>query len=522
MEAVLWLARKKILNIVFLTSLLILGFFTLAISQPVANVRLFPDGVSLEPYVEFEVLTLKVSGPGAWYAEKDFSPGRALFFVLPTTAVDGSYVYELLAVSAVGKATSAPGESQATDPSGRTEPNAPRNIPQDSYLQNGTFCVFDGTIVTAAAIVEGGVVPEDHSIYDDLIVTGSICVGFDCTDSYSFGFDTLALAENNLRIYFNDTSTGTFPTNDWRIAVNDTTSGGASYFAIQDVDSGRTPFRIEAGAPNHALYVEDYGRVGLGTSTPAVELHINDGDTSTVRLEQNSSSGWTAQTWDMAGNESNFFIRDVTNGSRLPFRIQPSAPSSSLSIRSDGKVGIGTWNPGSDFEIQRTGTSPTLAVNRTDGATGKITATLKKVKIGSQTSHPLALVVGGVTKVKINTDGSLTMANGASCTTGGVWTDASSRALKENIRQLNVQQAKEALEGLNPVQFTFKADSDEEHVGFIAEEVPGLVATKNRKGLSPMDIVGVLTMVVKEQQKTIDMLQERLASLEQQRAVENR
>jgi len=39
-------------------------------------------------------------------------------------------------------------------------------------------------------------------------------------------------------------------------------------------------------------------------------------------------------------------------------------------------------------------------------------------------------------------------------------------------------------------------------VGFIAEDVPALVATKDRKRLSPMDIVAVITRVVQEQQKT--------------------
>lgn len=37
-------------------------------------------------------------------------------------------------------------------------------------------------------------------------------------------------------------------------------------------------------------------------------------------------------------------------------------------------------------------------------------------------------------------------------------------------------------------------------MGFIAEDVPDLVATPNRKSLSPMDIVAVLTKVVQEQQ----------------------
>jgi len=51
-------------------------------------------------------------------------------------------------------------------------------------------------------------------------------------------------------------------------------------------------------------------------------------------------------------------------------------------------------------------------------------------------------------------------------------------------------------------------------VGFIAEDVPELLATKDRKGLSPMDIVAVLTRVVQEQQKTIADLSEKLTDLE--------
>jgi hypothetical protein len=50
-------------------------------------------------------------------------------------------------------------------------------------------------------------------------------------------------------------------------------------------------------------------------------------------------------------------------------------------------------------------------------------------------------------------------------------------------------------------------------VGFIAEDVPDLVATKDRKGLSPMDIVAVLTKVVQEQQKTAEDQKKIIAEL---------
>ncbi len=62
----------------------------------------------------------------------------------------------------------------------------------------------------------------DQVILDDLIVDGSACIGFDCVNGESFGFDTLRLKENNLRIRAVDTSSSaSFPSNDWQITFND-------------------------------------------------------------------------------------------------------------------------------------------------------------------------------------------------------------------------------------------------------------------------------------------------------------
>jgi hypothetical protein len=192
----------------------------------------------------------------------------------------------------------------------------------------------------------------DQVILDDLIIDGSACLGQDCVNGESFGFDTLRLKENNLRIKFVDTSTSaSFPSRDWQITINDSANGGANKFSIDDVDGGRTPFTIEAGASNHSLYVDDGGRIGLGTSTPVVDIHVKGGNTPTLRLEQDGSSGFTPQTWDVASNETNFFIRDATNGSTLPFRIRPGAPSSSIDIAADGDVGFGTGSPDGQFDV---------------------------------------------------------------------------------------------------------------------------------------------------------------------------
>ena len=115
--------------------------------------------------------------------------------------------------------------------------------------------------------------------------------------------------------------------------------------------------------------------------------------------------------------------------------------------------------------------------------------------------------------MNLKENGSLLMANGAQCTAAGVWTNASSHALKENINPLSERDAVQALLGLSPVTFTYKAEPLDPCVGFIAEEVPELVASKDRNGLSAMDVVAVLTKVVQAQQQDIQSLKEEVARL---------
>jgi hypothetical protein len=211
-------------------------------------------------------------------------------------------------------------------------------------------------------------VQADFVINDDLIVDGSECVGFDCVNGENFGFDTIRLKENNLRIKFEDTSVGTFPTNDWQLTANDSASGGSSKFSIEDITGTKVPFTVTAGAATNSIFVDSTGRVGFRTSTPVLDLHVNTSNTPAMRLEQNNSGGFTAQTWDVAGNEANFFVRDVTSGSRLPFRIRPGAPTSSIDIAADGDVGIGTGSPDTKLDVEAVD-SAYITVQNTSTAT---------------------------------------------------------------------------------------------------------------------------------------------------------
>ncbi|MCP4658334.1 MAG: hypothetical protein GY856_23215, partial [bacterium] len=272
-------------------------------------------------------------------------------------------------------------------------------LPDQARTQTGGFQVIEGDIVLGGEPEEGrslaaigssgfgelpakgptcgGEVPfKDYVINNDLIVDGSACVGFDCSNGWSFAFTTIGMSEHNTRIKFDDTSsTYSYPNNDWQLLANASSNGGKEKFSIIDCGdndsqgncSGSTVFTVEAGADSHSLYVDKSGRVGFGTATPYYELHVVDGNTPALRLAQDGSGGFTAQTFDVAVNESNFFIRDATNGSKLPFRIKPGAPTSSLTIQSTGYVGMGTWSPQDKLHIQAGGSVlPGIRIVNTD------------------------------------------------------------------------------------------------------------------------------------------------------------
>jgi hypothetical protein len=180
----------------------------------------------------------------------------------------------------------------------------------------------------------------------------------------------------------------------------------------------------------------------------------------------------------------------------------------------NGKLGVGTKTPDYPIELETTGENAGLYLDRTDGATFKLNVTTSIAQIGSVSNHKVNFVVGNSARMTITPGGyvgigtvnpsyPLHLSSGAYCSTGGTWTNASSRSLKENIQSISIGEAVEALNKLNPVKYNYKVDKTDKHVGFIAEDVPELVATANRKGLSPMDITAVLTRVVQEQQKMI-------------------
>lgn len=190
-------------------------------------------------------------------------------------------------------------------------------------------------------------------------------------------------------------------------------------------------------------------------------------------------------------------------------------------IFDDGRnIGIGTEQPKQRLEVngsiqihEQNSSVAGLMITQSSGETGYIM---------HNRASTLTIGAGSVDRMTIDRAGNvgfgqsrpthpLELASGAHVTAGGVWTNSSSIANKENVESLTPEEALAALAGLEPVLFNYKTDRGDQHVGFIAEDVPELVASRNRKGLSSMDVVAVLTRVVQLQQEQIAALEKRLA-----------
>ncbi|MDQ2921555.1 MAG: tail fiber domain-containing protein, partial [Acidobacteriota bacterium] len=376
----------------------------------------------------------------------------------------------------------------------------------------------------------------DQVIPDDLIVQGSACVGLDCVNNESFSFDTIRLKENNTRLAFNDTSSAAgFPTRDWRIRANDSANGGRNAFFIDDMGNtstgaepvSSTPFTIISGAPTNAAFIDSIGRLGLRTGTPVLDVHVNTSNTPAIRLEQNSGGGFTAQTWDIAGNEANFFVRDVTGGSRLPFRIRPGAPTSSIDINASGNVGIGTASPAQILHSKVTSGDSVWRMDTSTKAAGILKLFDATGDIALQTNTTAnAVYVKDNGNVGIGTtapDQKLSVIGDASKTVGGSWQTFSDERLKTIKGQFT--SGLKAVMQLQPIRYELRRDnalglvSEGEHIGFGAQAVQKIVpeaVTKSRSGylmLNNDPIIWTMLNAIKEQQKEIEQLKGQIRQL---------
>ena len=335
---------------------------------------------------------------------------------------------------------------------------------------------------------------------------------------------------------------GSLPAQAWDLT-------GSGHFALSDAgdttipDPVLVPFTVEANTPSYTLYLDDTGRVGMGTSAPQRKLHLSESvNPPTLRFEDASA---TPQTWDIKADHWGFDLVNEpgTAFETRPFTVLPDAPTASRFVATHGSIGVGTATPqvignaaavGRLFNVRSDASNSRFVLQGLDGGLMEVVdlsaaANRKIFRMFSRSGFARfqvvrddlsAIAVNNVLAIDMSNGNlglrvaaplhPLHLASGARCTAGGVFTNASSRALKQDITPLTSEQARETVRALQPVGFRYKHELDERYVGFIAEDVPELVATNDRQSLAPMDIAAVLTKVVQDQDRQLQDQDRRL------------
>jgi hypothetical protein len=425
--------------------------------------------LTLQPRVDWNRATLTVGVAGGLPTEHNFyAPEAIAFYGLDASGhplTDGLYGYELR-LTAIGPA----------DRSGVTH--------------SGRFRIAEGTLQAAPGegapeeVADGPTEPrlvEDHTT-GDRGTSQDICAG--CSSGFepgsaAYGRERLTIIDGTYGPgidFLRSESADHLEEFGWELGM----FGSESSFYLGDLGSdGQTdfyPIQIENNTPNWTLYLASGGKVGIGTRFPSSRLHVAgsggevmlvDGGAMAVRRDDGLSpniifdDGTSAYRFLLSTGNGAFNIFENATGV-APLRMFPGNTSGTLVMR-DSNLGIRKADP----------------------------------------AHPIHAY------------------NGGRLTAGGAWLNGSSRELKRDIERLSTEEALEALAGLDPVKFAYKAEPADRHVGFIAEDVPELVSSPDRKALGAMDVVAVLTKVVQEQQAQIEE-QKRVARQQRAQIVELR
>jgi hypothetical protein len=220
--------------------------------------------------------------------------------------------------------------------------------------------------------------------------------------------------------------------------------------------------KVKDANENVTFVVTDDGRIGAGTDAPSTKLHaigappqavienINTSGNVNARLDlRRGLDSGAAQIVFLTGSTNLYYQLGLyTNASVTnAFQIKAvSDPTKNITLASNGFVGINNATP----------------------------------------------------------DYLLTVGSGGAYSDGNAWYPSSSRSAKDNIKSLSKEDASRTLDGLKPVSFYYKKTPDQQHLGFIAEDVPDFVANNNRKAIDPMNIIAILTKVVQDQKRMLD------------------
>jgi len=528
-------------------------------SEAVVTLESNTINVSVPDSARFLEMTLQISTEAGEVIFEERSQRDVLVFDVDASMPDGVYWYTVKTTVVLSEA-----EQAAT-------PSNPEFIVS---TQQSRFYVLDGYKVSENDYIEQMVrnsqARNEKASSSFLLSLAGTVADFFVTSAHATDF---TVSDGTPQIYLDgtgvdDTST---PDSDWEIFGN--AGGSVGFFRLRNnLGDGQSSniFGIDgstSGNGGMTLLIKEDGDVEFGNGRAAftsstIEPELVIGGlvptfSNTVNLElQDDIPYLMFHDTDNGANAGLFnsgtaFILEGNDGGYQDiFTFNLLAPQNSLYVSSNGNAGFGTSTPAEQihavgnirtdgyfrgqsihpgFWIDETGVGNKGANLVLDG--GVLQIQRRAQGFGAYEAAPLRVFLAapmnsfvidasGYLGLGINPTSPIDSVTGAKLTIGGVWQNASSRELKENIHEVDAAEAIRAFKSLKPVTFNYKVDADDSYIGFIAEDVPEIVASKDRKSLSSMDMVALVTRVVQEQQEVIEAKSSEIEALQKQLAAQ--
>ena len=329
--------------------------------------------------------------------------------------------------------------------------------------------------------------------------------------------------------------------------------GGQSGPDTVNKDDGKLIFSTatSGGSRQTRMTIDDTGKIGIGTTAPGAPLDIgatHSYNTSAsnhadgLRLTNASTGNMSIEWWHSTGSGTEFASivgqtddagSNTYDDGNIVFRTKyDGTMADRMLIQSDGKVGIGSTNPGYKLTIDDNAETSLRISNSRDGSgsgtlrvagtVSSYTASTRLIVLDYENmAHSSAMIFmqfessAGV-KGRITSSGTTTL----------TYSTSSDYRLKEN--QETMTNSISRLKKLKPYRFNFKDEPDRTMDGFFAHEVSDIVpvAVTGKKdevdkdgkivpqGIDHSKLVPLLVASVQELSAKNDVLEEKVKALE--------